>query len=266
MNFSRIIKKNFIFKIKAAILIALFILVFYLILSNGSYFIEVDGLRQFSFDLSDPQNILSFIVIHTGYIHLLVNVVSFIAFAILVELTLSSVDVFFIFFLSQIGAALIFCFLNPDKTLIGASGGVSGLMAAYVIMKPVKAIITVALLVLSLNFVFVPLIDYSFYLYKQNILNEQTDIERDLNEAVAEGDVNAVIDLNKSLQESKEKVVKIEESERLQKQTTTDFWIHGYGGFLGVLYVFLFRRNKVKNAARGIHLYKEKIRRILRKD
>ena len=262
MDLSKLINKDFVFRIKASILIALSILLFYLILSEGNYFILPDKLMALGFNLSNLHNIFSFIIIHTGYLHLLVNLLSFIVFAILVELSLSSIDVILIFLLSQIGAALVFCFLNPDKTLIGASAGISGLVAVAIALKPVKAIIAMVLVVAALLLIFFPATNYSFDIHKQNILNEQTSIERDLNLAVALGDVNAAIDLNRTLQQSRERIVEMKEGEIVQKQTKTDFWIHGYGAFFGVLYIFLFRRNKVKEALKGIKLYKEKIKKF----
>jgi hypothetical protein len=246
-------------KFKGTIALTLFILAGYLFLSEFGFFIPQETLQSASFDLSRPLNIFSYTITHAGYIHLLVNIISLLAFAVIVEYYFGTKDLLLIFFISQFIASIIFSALNPHKALIGASAGISGLLGAGIFSKPVKGLAALVLILVSVNFILLPLTNYLFIEHKTSVLETQEEIKSDLNTAIEEGDKNKMEGLSRKLEETTEKITKISDGEQVQKETPTDFLIHGYAGLIGAGYVLLFRKQKIKEGFNEMHSMLSKI-------
>jgi len=88
--------------------------------------------------LPEPLTLLTYQFLHTGWLHLIVNMLFLWVFADNIEDAFGRIS-FLLFYLScGIGAALFYAFLSPtsDSPLVGASGAVGGILAAYMLLYP----------------------------------------------------------------------------------------------------------------------------------
>ena len=88
------------------------------------------GLRYMSFFTS--------MFLHGGLVHLLVNLWSFWIFGDNIEGELGHVRFFIFYLLSGFGAGLVHVIADPTSTVpvVGASGAISGVMGAYMVLFP----------------------------------------------------------------------------------------------------------------------------------
>lgn len=85
-----------------------------------------------------PGTLLTSVFLHATWLHLLGNMLFLWVFGDNVEDAMGHVRFLAFFVLCGIGAGLVHAFLDPDSTrpLIGASGAISGVVAAYVMLYP----------------------------------------------------------------------------------------------------------------------------------
>jgi membrane associated rhomboid family serine protease len=86
----------------------------------------------------EPLTILTYQFLHAGWLHLLANMLFLWVFADNIEDAFGRL-VFILFYLTcGVGAALLHALLAPqsDAPLVGASGAVGGIMAAYMLLYP----------------------------------------------------------------------------------------------------------------------------------
>lgn len=225
----------------------------YSLLSGFSYFIPIEILYQFAFWTKAPvQNILTHLVIHTGYLHLLENVSMLLVFALVCEAVLVSVDIIAIFLVSAVVAAGLFGLLNPSVALIGSSAGISGLVASGLLVNPKRALPAIIIAPLLIALVVIPVADGSFFLYKIGFEQEAETVSTELEQAVQRGDVQETERLTQELQQVETKRQEIEVGETFQEETPTDALVHAFGAAAGAGYLFVFRRKKL---AHGVEEY-----------
>ena len=232
--------------------IALFALVVagYLLISGGGLFIEKETIVSLSFSGSQPQNIISFMFAHAGPWHVALNALYILLFAAILELSLSAVDVLFIFLFSGILSAVVFSLVNPNIGLVGASGGAAGIMASAFVMERKKTIIGLAV-VLVLLLVVPPLIGMAVQQKEREITLKNEQLTRQLQQAVKSGDEKAAVQIAAQKESSERELETFVQSRDFSLQIRTDPFIHAYAAFFGILYIFLFRRKKFVGAARG---------------
>jgi membrane associated rhomboid family serine protease len=82
--------------------------------------------------------LVSYMFLHGGWEHILGNMVYLWVFGDDIEDALGPVRFIAFYLLTGIAAALFFIFLNMNSTtpLVGASGAVSGILAAYLLLRP----------------------------------------------------------------------------------------------------------------------------------
>lgn len=82
-------------------------------------------------DLVTP--LFAHVFFHYGVFHLLMNGLAYLQAAPFVALRLGDVRFLALFFISAIGGALTYIFINPDSTTgaVGASGAICGVFGAY---------------------------------------------------------------------------------------------------------------------------------------
>lgn len=83
-----------------------------------------------------PLGLVTHVFVHGGWFHLLVNTVMMLAMGTLFERSYGLRRTAIFFFLCAVIGALVFFALNPSATvpLVGASGGISGLFAAALLL------------------------------------------------------------------------------------------------------------------------------------
>ena len=96
------------------------------------------GLIPESLSLAHPYPLLTYFFIHADPFHLLGNLTYFVVFGSRVEALVGPVRLVFILLAATIVGAFVHAAAapNPSIPLIGASGGISGVLAAYVALRP----------------------------------------------------------------------------------------------------------------------------------
>lgn len=86
----------------------------------------------------EPLTLVTYLFIHAGWMHLLGNMLFLWVFADNVEDAFGYLGFIIFYLLTGIIGALTFAYLTPQthNPLIGASGAVSGVLAAYVVLYP----------------------------------------------------------------------------------------------------------------------------------
>jgi len=240
-------------KFKATIVLLLLLIFSYLIFSGGNLFIDKDILITFAFSLGQPLNLLSYMLMHMSIWHLVVNIIGLIAFAAIVEKTLSSKDVVAIFVFSGALTVVAFAIFNPHTALMGASAGVSGLMATALILDVKKALAGLAILVIVFLLIF-PAVT-NVVEQNESVLTEQkTELEQNLQQAIERGDEEqiAIISIKKEVVETK--LTSFTESKDFAADIDVDLFLHSYAAIFGIVYLMLFRRWETKQAIRKQNL------------
>jgi membrane associated rhomboid family serine protease len=82
--------------------------------------------------------LISYMFLHGGWEHILGNMIYLWVFGDDIEDALGPLRFLAFYLLTGIGAGLFFAFLNQKSTmpLIGASGAISGILAAYLLLRP----------------------------------------------------------------------------------------------------------------------------------
>jgi len=238
-----------VWRLKATIAIALILIFAYFFFSQGSLFIEKNALLSMSFSAGNSFNIISYMLAHMSIWHLIVNVVSLVLFATIVELALSSKDVAGIFLFSAILTVVFFSFFNPGIALIGASAGVWGIMAASFVLNAKRAIAALAIIVALFLFLF-PAAAIAIQQYEVIMVQKNTELGTALATAIETGDYEtaAVIAVEKT--ETETELKEFSESKKLAAETSIDPFLHSYAAIFGIIYLLIFRRNETKECVR----------------
>lgn len=230
-------------RFKATILLTAILVVSYLVLSQGNLFIERELLLALSFSLGRPLNMLSYMVSHMSLWHLAVNVVSLLLFAAIVEVSLSSRDVFGIFLFSGALTVAIFSLLNPGAELIGASAGVSAIMTSAFVLNVRKAIVYLVI-VLVLFLLAFPGINFVVQWQEDVLAQENQELASQLGKAVETGNQEAVVRITNQKRTVEREISSFEESKELASSVEVDPFLHSYAAALGAVYLLLFRKGK----------------------
>src|SRR5688572_1730698 len=100
--------------------------------------------------------------LHGGWLHLLSNLLALYIFGDNVEDRLGSGRYLAFYLVCGVAAALLQAFLTPQSTLplIGASGAIAGVLAAYLLFYPTARVITLVPLFLFASFIEIPAVLY----------------------------------------------------------------------------------------------------------
>ncbi len=236
-------------KFHATLVLVLGVLVPYYALSNGTLYLTDSTLANLGFTSgSGPANFITHLFTHVGLTHLLSNLVPLAAFGLLLESAVASRHVLGVFFASGVLSTVLFSFLNPQALLVGASTGVSGLMAASTLLKPKKALVLLfAMLVLIASFA--PLVSY----YNSARLSQWQEEGAVLGEKIkaleAENRMDEAEAQSETLSGVRAKITQTSEGVAREKETPTDLLVHLFGAVFGAAYVILFAR---KSLERGV--------------
>ncbi|HEO63864.1 MAG TPA: rhomboid family intramembrane serine protease [Candidatus Omnitrophica bacterium] len=95
----------------------------------------------------DPKfylTLLTYMFLHAGWLHFVSNMLYLWVFGNSVEDILGHMGFIYFYLLSGVGAGLIHAAMNPASAMptIGASGAISGILAAYLMLYPAAKIVT----------------------------------------------------------------------------------------------------------------------------
>jgi len=238
-----------VWRLKATIAIALILVAAYFFFSQGNLFIEKNMLLSMSFSAGNTFNIISYMLAHMSIWHLMVNVVSLVLFASIVELALSSKDVVGIFLFSAILTVVFFSFFIPGIALIGASAGVWGIMASGFVLNVKKAVAALVIVVVLFLLLF-PAAAFVVQQYENSMLQKNAELGTSLTKAVEAGDreLEIVIAAEKRVTETVLK--EFGESKQLAAGANIDPFLHCYAAIFGIAYLLLFRRKETEKCVR----------------
>lgn len=146
---------------------------FFLFFKNLNFFIQKFGFIPNDFlERKNFSNIFSAMFIHGNFFHLLVNMWFLWVFGDNVEQKLGKIKFLFLYFLSGLGAFFFHLVMALEKStpVIGASGAISGILGAYLILFPRNKILTLIpifyfyrLIVIPANFFIIIWFLYQFF-------------------------------------------------------------------------------------------------------
>ncbi len=216
----------------------------YFLLSRGSLFIEKEALLSYSFSLSQPWNIFSYVFAHISVHHLAANLAQVVFFAAIVELALGAADVFLLFFFSAGLTALAFSMLNPGTGLVGASAGGAALLTSAFILDLRKTI--AALAVIALLFFALPsTVAFLQELEETRLQQKVAQLEQGYEQAVQKGEEERAAGIAAEREQAEITLGQFMESKEFAIETETDSLLHVYAALFAVLYLLLFRRKKL---------------------
>ena len=132
--------------------------------------------KRFLLDLGNPSEYLTLITsmfMHGGWAHLFSNMLALYIFGDNVEDRLGSGRYLFFYLLCGLAAAFAHIFFNANSSLptVGASGAISGILAAYLIFFPSSRVITLIFIFFLPWFVEIPAIFYLGIWFLSQLLN-----------------------------------------------------------------------------------------------
>lgn len=232
-------------KFLGTLLLVLGVLVPYYILSNGTFYLPDNTLENLGFAPGvSLSNYVTHLFTHVGLTHLVSNLVPLVAFGLLLESSVASYHVIGLFLFSGILSSIFFSFLNPSVLLIGASTGVSGLMAASTLLKPKKALVfLIVMLILIASFA--PTVAYYNSFQLSRMQEEKTQLGQKVQALLAQNKTEEAKAQNESLSQVQVKITQTTQGIEREQQTPTDLLVHLFGAGFGALYLILFARKSL---------------------
>lgn len=152
------------------LIIGINIFVFFLQLQSNNLdkFINLYALIPKNISFLNVNTLLPFVTaifLHGGFIHLLSNMWFLWVFGDAVESDLGIFKYILLYFAAGILGNLTQYLLNPGSAIpmLGASGAISGILGAYIVLFPKSVIKTVLILIFSISVVNIPAVIYIFY-------------------------------------------------------------------------------------------------------
>jgi membrane associated rhomboid family serine protease len=233
----------------ATVALSVAILVLYWMLAADTPYITDENLGDFALTQSHPFSIVSHLFIHVGIYHLIGNLIPLIFFGLALEMALGSIDVALIFLLSGTLSSLLFAVLNPGIPLIGASAGISGMLAAVLLTKPKTALALLIATPILVSLVFFPVADIASKYYEEKIIEQKIIAEENLQQAIEQNQSPQIISqINRTLVQTDEKIDITFQGKEREEKTPTDFLVHIYGAIIGGFYIYFMKRKHLKNA------------------
>ncbi len=89
-----------------------------------------------AFILERPWTIITYMFLHGNFTHILFNMLGLFFFGPRLEMELGSRQFLILYFLAGVSGAVVSCFLSPMTAIIGASGGVFGVLLGFAYFWP----------------------------------------------------------------------------------------------------------------------------------
>lgn len=161
-------------------LIALNVFIFLVLLARGPLadaYVTILGLVPARFltqpDLFELLTLLSSMFLHGGWVHLISNMLALYIFGDNVEDRMGSGRYLLFYVLCGLVAAIVHVTFNPNSLIptIGASGAISGVLAAYLVLFPASRVITLVPMFFLPWFVEIPAVFYLGFWFISQLLN-----------------------------------------------------------------------------------------------
>ncbi len=217
----------------------------YFLFSGGTLYLPSEFLNSLALGAGLHAGLVTHLFLHVGILHLSGNLVPLVLFSLLLESTLASIDVLAIFFASGVLGGALFSFLNPSAYLVGASAAVSGLMSAATALRPRQALALLVATPLLVSFVVFPIVSLFERVQERSLEQKQAALQANLTKLVEENKTVEAARVNASLQIVEKQATQTREGRLREETTPTDFLVHAFGAFVGVAFLFFFRKKKL---------------------
>ncbi|MEM0475619.1 MAG: rhomboid family intramembrane serine protease [Candidatus Norongarragalinales archaeon] len=225
------------------------VLASYFAFSGGTPYLPTAFLTEFAL-AGSPIGFFTHVFLHVGIQHLISNLLPLFAFALLLETTLAWSDVIAIFLASGVFGGILFSLLNPGAALVGASAGVSGLMASAAALKPKRALALLVIVPLAIAFLAIPLVELGERAFERGLFERKASLESEIPVLLAQNKTVEAAQANASLQAVVAQAQQTVEGRLREEATQTDFTVHVFGAFVGVAFLWFFRRRKLSCGVR----------------
>jgi len=246
---------SFLAGAKMSMALFILILIFYFSIAGENSFIPAGKILDYAFSLYSPENMFLFIFVHESPYHLLQNIFSLLAYAIILEFALASVDVLLIFLISAIAGAFAYLLFNNNVAILGASTGTMGLAAAAFILSPKKAIAATIVVFAFLYFIATPLVGMYISSQKQDISQDRAVAVKELDVAVKDGNMQKQNEVVREILVIEKRQDQLETNETFAETTPTSNGAHAFGALFGIAYLFAFRRQQLHESMKKAHAF-----------
>ncbi len=229
----------------ATLVLAAAILVPYFLQSQGTLYLPNEVISENAFSFNQAGALLSHMFYHVGAYHLLGNLLPLLLFIFLLEQSLSWLDTISLFLFSGFFASAMFSLTNPSSFLVGASAGLSGVMAAVTMLNPSRAIpllIAAPLITYAAVFPFVTALNQQ---QAESLASETGALEEQITAFEDAGLTQEAEAARQDLAATEEKVRVVAEGQEREHATHTDLFVHAYGALFAAAYLLAFKKDEV---------------------
>ena len=243
---------------KKTLILSLSLVLIYSCLSKSFLFIPTKVLLLLGFNLANPFGLLTYSFIHISPMHLIGNLILLLSVGFIAEQKLSSKEYFGIYLIAGASAALVYGLLFPKNYLVGASAAISSLLAIAFVVDIKKTLVAIIIASISISLISAPVHSFTMIKYEQ-LQNKQSQaqekiiqINSEIKKAVAQNQTSKAEQLNKTKQsqvkqfnETSTQALVINEGIKREEHAKTSPLVHLTGAFIGLGYLFLFRRKLI---------------------
>ncbi len=245
-------------------LLTVAVLAVYAYSSGGLLYPDSTVVSQNAFGSANPLALLFSLFFHIGAHHLVGNLVPLVAFALVLEMTLSGRDVVVVFLASGLVAALVFLVLNPSSFLAGASGGISGLMTAAAMSRPKWGLVLLLGIPVFMGLVAFPALAWAESESFSDLNERVVTLETRADQLEASGQYREAAAARAEAYAVNATLAQQEQTKAAEERAVPDFFVHVAGALVGVSYVIGFFGERVREGFEELALVFEGIRAWLR--
>ena len=244
----------------ATIALSVTIVAVYFSLSRGTLYIPDEQLIGLSATMATSQiGMLTHIFMHVGILHLLGNLIPLIALGWVAESAIGTRDALAIFLVAGVVGGLAFTLINPTYYLVGASAGLSGLLAAAVLTRPGSSILALIAIPLVLM-VLLPTASWAADAQKTALEQSSVQLSQQVQTLLAENRTAEAAQANASLQTVLEAKNITETGQAREAATPSDATVHVLGGLVGFSWLLAFRKDALREGLQRYRTLGQRIR------
>ena len=228
------------FPILTALLGVSIAIVFWL-MSSMNFFSSETNFVTLGFSLQNIQNIFSYNFVHTGFPHLMVNLIGIVTGGIVLEALVRKRTILLLFFAGSTISAIIIALINPGFSVVGASAGAVALLTAAVLIEPKKTIGIFSLSIIGL-FVLISLMNSFIDSQSQEIEIEIEKLKQEKEIAQNQGDQKLAKITQKTIEAKQIEKEEIEKGLKLSASSIINMEIHLVASLFASLYLLFFEK------------------------
>jgi hypothetical protein len=123
-------------------------------------------------------------------------------------------------------------------------------MAAAAALKPRQALVLLVCVPLAVAFVAAPLVALGEQAFERGLFEKKAALESEIPKLLAQNKTAEALAANATLQAVSVQSAQTAEGKEREAETPTDFTVHVFGAFVGVAFLWFFRREKLRRGLR----------------